>query len=311
VSDGYEWSALSVKQADDWAVLVAAILTADGIDERYTAEQLVEELTGAGFEPSLDTVAVRHRGELVGYGRIRQRDGLNDGRVRIFLEGGVHPEYRRRGIGTALMSRLEDRARAAASERNPGVPLVFGASGGLEGDPVRPMLEARGYECVRYFQTMRRELPGEQLPEPAVPVTRYDPGFSLRLLAAHNDAFSTHFGFAPMSELEWQHDLDSVTFRPEGSMLGLAADGRVEAYVMTNCFEAGTLYISRVGTITSARGRGLARACLLAVLRAGVAAGYRDVKLDVDSINPTGAGALYESVGFRPDQLFATYDKRV
>jgi ribosomal protein S18 acetylase RimI-like enzyme len=284
---------------------------ADDTQDFYEPADLLEELEEPGVDPRLDTVAVWSGHDLVGFGQLRLRDGLTDGRVRAHLGGGVRPDHRGVGIGRQIMQRLEPRARELAAQRHPGIPVLLSASGGVDGDPVRPMLEHRGYELVRYYHEMERDLPGDPLPEPAVAVLPYDSRFAEGLRIAHNDAFATHFGSSPSSQSEWQSDLSSRTFRPECSVVALGPGGAIEAYVMSYRYIDAHLYIGRVGTIQAARGRGLARACLLAALRAGVAARYSKASLDVDSLNPTGAGALYESVGFRRSRTYAGYNKLV
>jgi ribosomal protein S18 acetylase RimI-like enzyme len=306
---GTRWTTLNPESTKDWAELVNVLGVVDGTEEFYEPADLVEELTEPGVDPARDTVAVWDGEKLVGFGQLRVRDGLTEGRVRAWLGGGVRPEYRGQGIGRRIMDLLEPRAQQVAADRHPGTPVLLSCGGGLDGDPVRPLLEHRGYQLVRYFHLMQRDLPGAVLPAPAAATEPYRPEFAEGLRIAHNDAFSTHFGSSPQSPTEWQSGLESRTFRPDCSVVARAEDGTIESYVMAYRYSDAELYIGRVGTIQAARGRGLARACLLAALHAGIAAGYTDTKLDVDSLNPTGAGALYESVGYRRRKTFAAYDK--
>ena len=141
-------------------------------------------------------------------------------------------------------------------------------------------------------------LSGDPLP-PADPlVQRYEPGLREAIRLAHNDAFATHWGSTAQTERAWREQLESRTFRPDSSTVWIE-DGDVLAYVLTYQWVDGELYVGQVGTRQRARGRGLARACLVASLHAAASSGrYASVDLSVDSENPTGAGALYESVGF-------------
>lgn len=305
------WTTLNPGSVTAWSELTKVIAEADHTDERYPPEDLLEELSEPGVDPELDTVAVWDGTQLVAFGQLRVREGLNVGRVRAYLGGGVHPAHRGQGIGRRILDQLEDRARELARLRHPGIDVILGASGGLDGDPLRPLLEHRGYQVVRYFHQMARALPGERLAQPEVVVDRYEASVADALRQAHNDAFATHFGSVPLSESEWRSDLASRAFRPNCSFVARDAGGEVQGYVMSYSHVEGELYIGRVGTIQAARGRGLARACLLAALHAGAEAGYVRALLDVDSMNPTGAGALYESVGFRRSKTFAVYDKVV
>jgi ribosomal protein S18 acetylase RimI-like enzyme len=60
-------------------------------------------------------------------------------------------------------------------------------------------------------------------------------------------------------------------------------------------------YVSRLGVLDEARGRGLATYLLQDAFALDVAAGQSGTMLHVDSSNPTPAVGLYLSVGMRPD----------
>jgi ribosomal protein S18 acetylase RimI-like enzyme len=105
--------------------------------------------------------------------------------------------------------------------------------------------------------------------------------------------------------------ISARTFRAQASHVILGRNGGVEAYALGYQWVEGRFYIGQVGTIQSARGRGLARACLLASLRAAAAEGYRSAELNVDSVNPSNAGALYQSVGFQLHNTTAEYNLSV
>lgn len=77
-----------------------------------------DDMTEHDWEHSLGGVhaLVRHEGRLVGHASIVQRRLLYGGRALRagYVEGvAVHPDHRRRGICTALMSAVEEIARRA------------------------------------------------------------------------------------------------------------------------------------------------------------------------------------------------------
>jgi ribosomal protein S18 acetylase RimI-like enzyme len=207
------------------------------------------------------------------------------------------------------MDRLEPRARELARLRHPGRPLQLRASGRLEGDPVRPMLEHRGYTVARYFTEMARPLPGDPVAATDPRVVPYRPELAEAVRLAHNDAFATHWGSTSQSVEQWTDMVTSRSFRPETSRVVLDGD-EVLAYVLTAQWVPRELYVSLVGTRQSARGSGLARACLVGTVTAAAASGAYDVlDLEVDSVNPTGAGDMYASLGFTETRTTATYAK--
>jgi ribosomal protein S18 acetylase RimI-like enzyme len=290
-----------------WAELTNLLAKVDDTGEFYEPEDLAEELEEHGVDPALDTWAVWDGDALAAFGQPGVATALLEGRVSIHLGGGVHPDHRGRGIGRELMERMENRAKSLAAERHPGAGVLLRASGGLEGDPVRPMLERRGYQIARYFVEMERQLPGDAIPEPALPVQPFRAELSESVRQAHNDAFSTHWGSTPRNEERWADQMASRTFRPDASFVAVADNGRVRAYVLCYQYVDGELYVGQVGTRQDARGQGLARACLAASLRAAADGGYTSADLGVDTVNPTGATALYESMGFQPVRTFAVY----
>lgn len=306
------WRPLDIETVAELTELVNALAKADGTDEYYQVEDMREELEAVDFDPVLDSVAAWLDGRLVGAGKLSVAGNLGrDGRVPARIEGGVHPDYRGQGIGRQIMDRLEPRARQLAAERHPGTEVWLSAFGGLPGASVRPMLEHRGYELARYFHELERSLTGELPATSDDRVQAYRPELSDAIRLAHNEAFAEHWGSVPRTSQQWQELVESRSFRPACSFVSLAADGSVDAYVLSSSWMAEELYIGLVGTRPRARGRGLARACLAAALRAGAADGMTKVVLSVDSENGSGAGRLYESMGFHRVRVSAVYRKLV
>ena len=308
------WQPLSVETVTAWAELTNLLAVVDGTEEFYEPEALAEELTEPGVDPQLDTVGVWRDGVLAGFGQLRVASGLFEGQARAEIYGGVRPEFRRQGLGAEIMDRMEARALELTGQRHPGVPVILRVPGGIEGASVRPMLERRGYQIVRYYQELSRPIPGVLPPPPELPVRRYSAELAEAVRLAHNDAFSTHWGAIERDADSWASLVGSRTFRPDCSFVSLAsdgddADGEVQAYVLVSQWVDGEAWVALVGTRQRSRGRGLARACLAASVRAMAEQGYTTACLDVDSENGSGAGALYASLGFRLDRVIAHYGR--
>lgn len=304
-----DWRPLEVEAVGDWAELTNLLAVADGTEEFYDAMALAEELREPGVDPASDTVAAWRDGVLVGFGQLRVSSGLFEGRVRAEIIGGVRPDQRRQGLGTEIMDRMEERALELAGQRHPGVPVQLRVSGGIEGASVRSLLEHRGYRVVRYYHELARPIPGVLPDPPRLPVQRFSAELAEQVRLAHNDAFSTHWGSIPVTAEHWQNMLDSRTFRPDCSYLSVDADSQVLAYVLVTQWVEGEAWVHLVGTRQQARGAGLARACLTASVRAMAEQGFAVAGLGVDSENPTGASALYESLGFTLQRVLAHYGR--
>ncbi len=90
-----------------------------------------------------------------------------------------------------------------------------------------------------------------------------------------------------------------------GFVLSVEYDGDTEL----RGFRSG--YLGRVGTLRRARGRGVASALIAATLRGMAADGYRCAELDVDAESPTGAGRIYERLGFTALDRSTLFGKRI
>lgn len=301
-----------------WSALTETLAEVEGTDEFYSAEDLAEELEEPGFDAAQDTWAIWDDGRLIGFGQLRIGSTLADGVwAQTYLDGGVHPDWRGRGIGTRLMDLVETRARVLAAARHPGAPLRMRAPGRLAGDPVQPLLEHRGYRVARYFTDMGRDLPGAPLsatdPLATLPtgeqltIAAFQPKWAEAIRIAHNAAFADHWGSVAQTNGDWRERLASRSFRPATSTLCLA-ESTVLAYVLTYQYVDEELFIGQVGTVPAARGRGLARACLTDTLRRAIeVGGFTTAQLAVDSANPSGAGGLYESLGFAASRTTSVY----
>lgn len=305
---------LTLEDAPALNSLVNALAATDGTGETEPLASTEEFLATPGVDLSRDSVAVRRGGELIAYGGVNVPEQLtHDGRVRARLFGGVRGEDRHAGIGTRIFTLLEARAAELAATLHPGAPAYVESSGGLAGDPVRALLEGRGYDAVREFHEMTRRLDeaieARALPSPWTAVSPED-GHMVTVREAHNAAFADHWGSAPISEERWQQFWTSHSSRPALSSIAVDADGTAVAYVLTQEWEPRELYIALVGTTAAARGKGVARALITRTLERAAASGeYDTADLGVDAESLTGATRLYTDLGFRTDKVFTTYQR--
>ncbi|MEV4900679.1 GNAT family N-acetyltransferase [Citricoccus sp. NPDC055426] len=306
----YRWTRLSVADVTSWAVLVNHLADVDGTEEYLAAEDLREELESTSLNPAEDSWAVWDGEQLVAFGLAHCSSTLShEGLVRTFVEGGVHADHRGRGLGTELMDRLEARARDRASTMHPQQPGYLSAGGQTEGSSARALLIERGYAVARHFNALTRDLTGA--PEPptveGVALRSPVPADETPVRSSHNLAFRDHWGSAPTSEETWHERWTSRSNRDDVSTIAVdERSGEVLAYVLCGQWIDRELYVNLVGTVPTARGRGLAAACLARTIGLALETGSYDlVDLDVDSSSPTGATRLYERLGFRPKRTTA------
>ena len=146
--------------------------------------------------------------------------------MREFMNGGVHPEFRGRGIGRELLAWQRTRGEqklAAVQKALPG--WLVGYSDRRSEDRQRLLL-AGGFEIARYFHTMERDLRGpipEVVPTIDVRIVPYSTEFAEAVHAARDDAFRDHWGSQPLSDEQFA-GLVSGTFVPELSFVALSGD---------------------------------------------------------------------------------------
>ncbi|MGH3358943.1 MAG: GNAT family N-acetyltransferase, partial [Nocardioidaceae bacterium] len=237
--------------------------------------------------------------------------------VSVQLLGGVDPDWRGRGVGRRVLDWQRTRAaqnvadlRAAAAA---DLPARIGSGVEEQVTSHTRLLERAGFTATRWFTELRRPLTGPyEVPPLDVDGLRVEPyidAHAERLRVAHNEAFLDHWGSNPHDAESWRTNLlEDEAFRPQQSfvIVDRTASGEpVAAYVVNTEYEqdwaaqgftAG--YTEMLGVVRAWRGRGLARQLLARSARVFADAGHPYATLDVDAENPTGAVALYASLGY-------------
>lgn len=163
--EGYRWSSITSDDVEAWAQLTNHLAVVDGTEEFYDAEDRLEELKDPATDPTLDALAVWSGEQMVGFGTVAVRPNPDrEGRARVGVDGGVHPDHRRRGIGAGVMERMEARGRELAQRQHPHRAFHFDTGGGLEDSSARSFHLSRGYQVARHYHLMGRPL---RLGEPA------------------------------------------------------------------------------------------------------------------------------------------------
>jgi mycothiol synthase len=296
--------------AEAMAALANAANRADGEDELVVPGELVNYFSrdDAQFTAARDVFLVEHDGSLVAYGWTNWVD-TTDGFREHRMGGYVHPDWLRRGIGTALLARLEERAREIAVEQRTDHARLYGTWAGEHRAAKRALIGKHGYQAVRTFHEMRRDLaqPIEEVPFPegieVRPMSR-DRDALRQLWRADVEAFRDHWGGFPDTEASFQMWLADEDFDPSLHVVAWDGDEIAGASVNAIYRKDNAEFGRRHGWLDSVfvrrpwRRRGLAAAVVarsLVVLRE---AGMEHAMLGVDADNPTGAVGVYERAGF-------------
>lgn len=269
-------------------------------------------------DPYTDMLFAEMNGEVIGYQRVWW-DKLNDGLTFTYsCVGFLLPEWRRKGIGTAMFQYAEDRMRQIAAAHTGPETKVFSmwANGTAEGWV--SLLESQGYTATRYFFEMTRDInePLADAPLPAGlqvrPVTEAD---YRAVYEAHTEAFRDHWGFNEQSFEEFMRWSEEPDFNP--NLWKVAWDGdQIAGQVLNFVNSAENIEYQRKRGYTEAisvrrpwRKRGLARSLVIQSIAMFKKMGMTETALGVDAENPSGALSLYQGLGYKEVRRNMIYRK--
>jgi mycothiol synthase len=328
---GVTWRPATADDATALLTLKNEIAEADAEPYRETIAE-VQDLFTAGWR-TFETdslVGVDTDGTLRAWALVDTAPG--DVRtVRTFLQGGVHPTHRGRGIGRELLAWEIARGRqllAASGKEIPARITLYAEDTDPE-TKIR-LYERSGFVARRFYSDLRRDL-AQPVPDVALDGSLRVVPWSAELdepaRLAHNDAFRDHWGSEPRSRESWAHgrsefapqwsflvvddapDADVLLADPhtdpetaaalragEPLVVGYELAGRYDEDFPVRGYSFG--YTELLGVRRAYRGRRVAVAALAAGMRAFAADGMQYASLDVDTENPSGAHGLYASLGY-------------
>jgi mycothiol synthase len=292
--------------------LIYDVCAADGdTTVAVTAEELKHEWRSPGFELERDAFLVETaNGRVVGY-----EEFFNEHEhATLRTDGYVHPDFKGRGIGTALLRVVEKRARDEVALAAPDVRVSLRSTTDQRVIVGLDLHRNEGYQPLRYQWRMEIVLDSPP-PEPKFP-----DGIELRpfirgehdvpLWQAQNEAWRDHWGSHDVSLEEWKRSrFDDPEFDP--TLWQIAWDGDEVAGFSLNRYRMGIGWIRMLGVRRPWRKRGLGEALLLHSFGEFYKRGTRTIGLGVDAQNPTGATRLYQKVGMYAASEYVTFEKEL
>jgi ribosomal protein S18 acetylase RimI-like enzyme len=301
------------EDAPAYVKLIEACREIDKIDPFSTLETIptVEEMRNsfADCDPQ-NVLFALHGDEMIAFIRLfwwTEADG-----TWLYLHlGRVVPQWRGRGLGTALLRWAEERIRVLANEHPTNGKSVFGANASSTEKTATELWLNEGYRCV-HINALMDFTDFRKLTEPRLPAkielrsVRPD---QLRLIWEARARFwaGTSWGSPVPSEEEYQEfihqpDLDHTLWQlawdqdqPVGMVLGR---------ISRDCG-----YIDEVSVDSTYRRQGIAQALILYALAVLRERGVQRVRLHTDANNRHGARSLYEKIGFSVVKEFPRYRK--
>jgi mycothiol synthase len=293
---------------------------ADGSDRVSTVESLSKTYENLrNSDAGNDVVMIEVNGELVGYTRVLWHVELDGSRMYSHF-GFLVPEWRNKGIGTALIRHNEARLREIAADHPDTGPRWFDTGTLNNQDSLRSILEGEGYEKIRYGYEMVRpdleNIPDIPMPEglEVRPVKQED---MRAIWEAEIEAFRDHWGAEEPQEGDFERWLNDIMFQPEiwkvawdratnevaGMVRGFIAEEENQQY---NRKRGYTEYIS---VRRPWRRIGLAKALMARSMQLQKELGMTETALSLDAQNPNGALNLYKSMGFEVTRTDIAYRK--
>jgi mycothiol synthase len=300
------------------AALIKACKEADGVERSTNVDDIARNYRHLeNCDPQTDMLFTEVDGQVIAYGRIFWDDLLEG--LRLYHPFGfLHPDWRHKGIGTAMWEAGEQRIREIAATHPQETPKFFQVEPLESERDLVTLLETRGYQPVRYEIHMVRDL-SEPFPDapmpPGVEVRPVKPEQIWHIFEASNEAFRDHWGSRDESEEEYKMQLESPEFHPE--LWKVAWDGDQMASVIHNFvdekenqeYQRKRGYTEGICTRRPWRKKGLARALLVQSMQMFKEMGMTETALSADSQNLSGAVRLYESVGYRKVKMQIIYRK--
>ena len=295
---------------DEFDAIVGLLTVSEAadLDDPEPPESIAVDLRAEWDRAALDLghdawVAVAEDGEPVGYAHVLLRSPET---AFIAPTQGVHPGWRGRGVGSALVASAESRAR----ELTVGGGRIRAVVSGDVPDAHR-LFADRGYEVASRSWRLEIVL-AEPPPRPEWPAMITARGYEYgadddRLFELVRDAFSDNEGY------EWTATRDEwVGYMLPADVSAVVAESGGEIVAAAICPSyPDTGWIRQFAVRRDHRRRGVGRALLLQAFGELYARGLRKVGLGVDSWNTTGARALYESCGMRETLQHDVYEKQL
>lgn len=300
----------------DLAALAALINRADQVDHTgfaTSAEDLAHDLVEPEAGRTRSVLLAEAGDRLLGYTILRVVKG---GTPRLMAIGAVDPDWRRRGVGTALMLRAEERAEELVDERPVLLDLPLHDSIG----GARELAQSLGYQPVRQFLYMvcpdALSAPSAVFPA-HIGLRDYVQGQDEgEFVAAYGEIFADHWGEEPYTLADEQHRSRAPSFRLQDNLLAIDRKGAIVGFCLLDPQARGTddavsARIDDLGVRPAYRGQGIGRALLLAGMQRLGEGGAGAVGLFVDAASPYPSVHLYESLGFVTQDRVTVFRKEI
>jgi len=283
-------------------------------------EELLMEWQSPEFNIAHDSRLVfAPNGELIGFSLLFEDKEIP---VRPYIWSYVHPEWRRLGVGTALLEWAQERAKENIAFIPEDAKLTLSTNVYSANQSAKELLESLGFTTNRTRVNMLIEM-NEMPPAPVFPdgiriITYPEFGNLREVYRVLREAFRDHRGFV---ENDFEKDFANYQYfvtndhRTHYDTWYLAMDG--DAIIgmclcsLASWDDPNKGWIEELGVLRDYRKRGIATALLQYSFGELYTRGIKKVGLNADGSNLTGAVKLYQNAGMRIFREWHAYEKEL
>ena len=264
-----------------------------------------------------DMIFVEVKGKVIAYARVGWYPETSGDRVYYSL-GVIRKDWRRKGIGTAVLAFCEARLLEIAGEHPEDCQKYFEVDYSNHQVGLASLAKDFGYQEVRWGYSMDRPI-DHPLPKVSIPA-----GLEVRpvtesdyraIFDAQNEAFRDHWGHVEATEKDYQRFISDPVFNPSLWKVAWAQD-QVAGMVLNFVNEKENKeynrkrgYTEYISVRRPYRRQGLARYLLVQSIKMFKEMGMEETALGVDIDNPNHALTLYEGVGYQTQKTWTTCRK--
>ncbi|MBU7018377.1 MAG: GNAT family N-acetyltransferase [Theionarchaea archaeon] len=292
--------------------------TADKTETTASLEEVARAYRHlSNCDPYQDMLLVEVGGNLIGYTRVWWSEEQD--RFIYYHFAPLLPEWRGKGIRRAMARHSENRLREIAASHAQSATKFFVARAESTETHWTSLLSGEGYSPVRYFFRMicsLKDIPTVPLPE----------GFEIRtvkrddyepILEAAKRAYQDAYESSELHDELFYRWVEDPTFKPELWQIAWSKTD-VAGLVLSFINERENNELARKrGTVKLVavchpyRRKGLARALIARSFRVLREYGMTEVSTTVDTQGESGVLDLYQSMGFKAEKQFITYQKQI
>jgi mycothiol synthase len=306
---------------DDLPALVEVAnlaFAAEGV-ERRASEKVMAAWFGHPddqFDAARDVVLAEADGAVLAYA-VGGWEEDNDGGRNYAISCQVRPDWRRRGIGSALQERMESHQRGLAAGHPPDLLKRMDVWADAREASKVALLERFGYAAVRWWAQMDRplsDLPAAVLPD-GLEFRPAREELLRRYWETDVEVFRDHWGGVDDTETalaelrdDPRRDISLWAIVHEGDEIVALASNRID-HAENELLGVQRGWINGVAVRRAWRRRGVGSAVVAESMRLLAGAGMQVGRLGVDTGNQHGAMAIYERLGFSQVAGGAVYRK--